>query len=138
MAADQRVPTRSALELDLTVDDCSRRRVVWVKVGRSVITLDDGDGPGWAKQPAKPSQGPHRIGKVFKYETDEDVIAGFRRERQIKNVGLPQLHVRESCSVDDSLRLGKGGERDVDRQERGSWTSRGERERLGADPASRL
>jgi len=74
-----------------------------------VIALDDGDDPGWAKQPTKRNQGPDRIGKMFKDETDKDVIEGFRRERRIKEVGLPQFHVRETRSVDDSLRLGKGG-----------------------------
>jgi hypothetical protein len=68
-----------------------------------VIAPDDGDGPGWAKQPTKRSQGSDLIGKVFKHQTDKDVIEGFRRERQIKEVGR-------------------------------SWTSRGERERLGRRP----
>lgn len=59
-----------------------------------------------------------RIGKVFKDETDKDVIEGFRRERRIKEVGLPQLHVRETRSVDDSLRLGKGvSEMSTDRKD---------------------
>jgi hypothetical protein len=61
-----------------------------------VIALDDGDGPGWAKQPTKRNQGPDRIGKVFKDETDKDVIEGFRRERRI--------HER-SCSTLSNLCL---------------------------------
>jgi hypothetical protein len=136
LPADERVATRHPLQLDQAVDRLLGRGAVGMKVGRSVVALDHGDGAAGTEQPAKNRQRLDRPGQVFQDEADEDVVERPVGEGQGEDVRLPELHVGQPRKAGPALSLGERVRGDVDRHESRTRALPGQGDRLRADAAA--
>src|SRR6202040_891410 len=82
LPADEGVAARPPLQLDLTPDGQVGRAAVGVEAGRSVVTLDDGQGAAGPQQLMEDRQRLDGSRQVLEDEADEDVVEGPGGEGQ--------------------------------------------------------
>ena len=87
LPANQGIAADSRLDMNQAVDGLLRRPALRMEKSRAVITLDNGDRSFSLQDLFQPDQCLDRIPQMFKDETDEYMVEGFRFERKVKNIG---------------------------------------------------
>ena len=102
---DEGVTPQASLNINEAAPDLLRLLALRTEGARPMITLDDRDGAPGLQDGAELGQSLGGLFQVFQNVADEDVVEIFLLIRQIENVRLAKLDVRQPLPVDKRFSL---------------------------------